>query len=326
MTSLETQQGEVSARAEAGHPISAELTGTLDSASDPAEGPRMLSGEATASGGDPTPTGLSDSTNLFLTAPLDGSQGVTVRRHRGPDYYRDSQTVGLGSASWAMAPLAGNVSVTARPFEVADSSEAEAWRMLQASDEAWDFEREEYHQALHQMEPLLLLGRVQHRYNLQQYLYLPRGLPLLWQRHPCLSSLLQSQLPAPAAFQVPAAAPVHGQPPLPPPVQPAPVRLPALAAFQAPAATPVHGQQPLLLAAAAPAPALPRMQPFAPPVWGAPGGALPHLAPYGVAPPPLMPRIRLTSRFNGTQDLLPAFLVQAPLENLQVECVFEELH
>uniref|UniRef100_A0ACB8F088 Uncharacterized protein n=1 Tax=Sphaerodactylus townsendi TaxID=933632 RepID=A0ACB8F088_9SAUR len=86
-----------------------------------------------------------------LSSP-DGSQGVTVRRRRGLDYYRDSRTVGFGSATWATAPLAGNVSVAGRPSEGADSSEAKAWRMLRALEEAWDSEREEYCQALHQME------------------------------------------------------------------------------------------------------------------------------------------------------------------------------
>uniref|UniRef100_A0ACB8FTG5 Uncharacterized protein n=1 Tax=Sphaerodactylus townsendi TaxID=933632 RepID=A0ACB8FTG5_9SAUR len=219
MTSLETQQGEVSARAEAGRPISADLTGTSDSSSDPAEGSRMQSGEATTLGGDPTPTGFSDSTNLFLTAPLDGSQVVTVRRHRGPDYYRDSQIVGFGSASWATAPLARNVSVAGRPSEGADSSEAEAWRMLQASEEAWDSEREEYRRALHQMEKSmghLWAALVQ----AQQAAPAPVMGPALGQ-------------PAPASMPVQGAAAIVAAPAQ--PLQPAPVPLPAPAAVQVPA-------------------------------------------------------------------------------------------
>uniref|UniRef100_A0ACB8FCB6 Uncharacterized protein n=1 Tax=Sphaerodactylus townsendi TaxID=933632 RepID=A0ACB8FCB6_9SAUR len=258
MTSLETQQGEVPARAEAGRPISADLTGTSDSASDPAEGPRMLSGEATALGGDPTPTGLSDSTNLFLTAPLNGLQGVTVRRHRGPDYYRDSQTLGCGSASWAMAPLAGNVSVAGCPSEVADSSEAEAWWMLQASEEAWDSQREEYCRVLHQIEQsmghlraaLVQAQQAAPASGTGSAPVQPATVPVPAQGAAAIVAApaqpaqpVPVQLPAPAAVQVPAIAPVQGQPSLPPAVQPAPVQLPAPAALQAPAA-PVHGQQP----------------------------------------------------------------------------------
>uniref|UniRef100_A0ACB8FC94 Uncharacterized protein n=1 Tax=Sphaerodactylus townsendi TaxID=933632 RepID=A0ACB8FC94_9SAUR len=36
------------------------------------------------------------------------------------------------------------------PSEGADSSEADAWRLLQVSEEAWDSEREEYRRALRQ--------------------------------------------------------------------------------------------------------------------------------------------------------------------------------
>uniref|UniRef100_A0ACB8F2I1 Uncharacterized protein n=1 Tax=Sphaerodactylus townsendi TaxID=933632 RepID=A0ACB8F2I1_9SAUR len=94
-----------------------------------------LDGEA------PTLGGFLASINQFMTAPLDGSQGVTVRRPRGLDY-RESQPSGFGSAMWATAPLAENVSLPGRPSEGADSPEAEAWRILLASEEAWDSERE----------------------------------------------------------------------------------------------------------------------------------------------------------------------------------------
>uniref|UniRef100_A0ACB8EC45 Uncharacterized protein n=1 Tax=Sphaerodactylus townsendi TaxID=933632 RepID=A0ACB8EC45_9SAUR len=66
-----------------------EIDGTSDSASDPAEGPRIPLGSA-AGGEAPTPGGFLGSINQFMTAPLDGSQdgsqGVTVRRRRGLDY------------------------------------------------------------------------------------------------------------------------------------------------------------------------------------------------------------------------------------------------
>uniref|UniRef100_A0ACB8EC32 Uncharacterized protein n=1 Tax=Sphaerodactylus townsendi TaxID=933632 RepID=A0ACB8EC32_9SAUR len=127
-----------------------DLAGTSDPASEPAEGPRMPLGGATG-GEAPTPGGFLDSIKQFMTAPLDGSQGVTVRRRRGLDY-RESQPSGFGSAMWATAPLAENVSLPGRPSEGADSSEAEAWRMLQASEEAWDSEREEYCRALRHVE------------------------------------------------------------------------------------------------------------------------------------------------------------------------------
>uniref|UniRef100_A0ACB8F7Z7 Uncharacterized protein n=1 Tax=Sphaerodactylus townsendi TaxID=933632 RepID=A0ACB8F7Z7_9SAUR len=53
------------------------------------------------------------------------------------------------------APLAGNVSLPGRQSEGADLSEAEAWWMLQVSEEAWDSEREEYHRALCHMERVM---------------------------------------------------------------------------------------------------------------------------------------------------------------------------
>uniref|UniRef100_A0ACB8EMY7 Uncharacterized protein n=1 Tax=Sphaerodactylus townsendi TaxID=933632 RepID=A0ACB8EMY7_9SAUR len=92
-----------------------------------------------------------DSINQFMTVPLDSSQGVTVRHRRGLDY-RDSQPSGFGSATWATAPLAGNWLLPSRPSEAAGSSEAEAWQILQASEEAWDSECEGYRQALRHME------------------------------------------------------------------------------------------------------------------------------------------------------------------------------
>uniref|UniRef100_A0ACB8EC76 Uncharacterized protein n=1 Tax=Sphaerodactylus townsendi TaxID=933632 RepID=A0ACB8EC76_9SAUR len=53
---------------------------------------------------------------------------------------------------WATAPLAGNVSLAGRPLEGANSSEAEALRLLQGSEKAWDSEREEYRRVLRKRE------------------------------------------------------------------------------------------------------------------------------------------------------------------------------
>uniref|UniRef100_A0ACB8F0R8 Uncharacterized protein n=1 Tax=Sphaerodactylus townsendi TaxID=933632 RepID=A0ACB8F0R8_9SAUR len=147
MISSETQPG--GASADHGHPIPEDLTGTSDSASDPAEGPQILLGSA-AGGEVPTPGGFLGSINQFMSAPLDGSQGVTVCCH-GLDY-RESQPSGFGSATWAIAVLAGNVSLPSRPSEGADLSEAEACWMLQLSEEARDLEHEEYCRVLCQME------------------------------------------------------------------------------------------------------------------------------------------------------------------------------
>uniref|UniRef100_A0ACB8F0Z3 Uncharacterized protein n=1 Tax=Sphaerodactylus townsendi TaxID=933632 RepID=A0ACB8F0Z3_9SAUR len=80
MSSEPQPVGEVAAT-DQGCPIPVDLKGTLDSASDQAEGPRILLGTV-ADGEAPTPGGFLGSINQFMTAPLDGLQGVTLRRHR----------------------------------------------------------------------------------------------------------------------------------------------------------------------------------------------------------------------------------------------------
>ncbi|XP_048352940.1 WAS/WASL-interacting protein family member 3-like [Sphaerodactylus townsendi] len=138
------------------------------------------------------------------------------------------------------------------------------------------------------------------------------------------AALVQARQVAPAQ---PAPAPAPAQPAQPAP-DPVPASVPAQSVRPGPvlALVPVPGHLPpqlapgggpLLPAAPVPLPVPPLMPPFMPPGWGAPGGVLPNFAPYGVAPPPFIPRVRLTTHFDGTQDLLPAFLVQVNAHMLQ---------
>uniref|UniRef100_A0ACB8EC19 Uncharacterized protein n=1 Tax=Sphaerodactylus townsendi TaxID=933632 RepID=A0ACB8EC19_9SAUR len=126
-----------------GRPIPVDLTGTSDSASDPPDGERPPPGP-----GDSASGGYLDSVNPFLTAPLDGEQGVTMRCRRG----QGSQIPDSGSALWATAPLAGNVSFGDRPSGDISASEAKVWRLLRTSEGAWKAERDKYCRALRHME------------------------------------------------------------------------------------------------------------------------------------------------------------------------------
>uniref|UniRef100_A0ACB8F130 Uncharacterized protein n=1 Tax=Sphaerodactylus townsendi TaxID=933632 RepID=A0ACB8F130_9SAUR len=132
-------------------PLEPYLTGS-DSLPDPLEGPRIPAGITVASGGELSTTSYLEAPTRFLTAPLDASQGVTVRRRRNAEMHRDSLPWGTSSAPWATAPLAGNLSGSDRPADRADASEAAAWRTLQASEEAWNLEREEYRRTMQQMQ------------------------------------------------------------------------------------------------------------------------------------------------------------------------------
>uniref|UniRef100_A0ACB8F834 Uncharacterized protein n=1 Tax=Sphaerodactylus townsendi TaxID=933632 RepID=A0ACB8F834_9SAUR len=123
--------------------IPVDLTGTSDCASYPPDGERPPPGS-----GDSTSRGYLDSVNLFLTAPLDGEQGVTVHRRRG----QGSQISDSGSALWATAPSAGNVSFGDHPYGDISASEADVWLLLRTSEGAWQAERDEYRWALRHME------------------------------------------------------------------------------------------------------------------------------------------------------------------------------
>uniref|UniRef100_A0ACB8F4Z6 Uncharacterized protein n=1 Tax=Sphaerodactylus townsendi TaxID=933632 RepID=A0ACB8F4Z6_9SAUR len=318
MISSETQPGGASAAADNGCPIPEDLTGTSDSASDPAEGPRIPLGSA-RSGEAPTPSGFLDSINQFMTAQLDGSQGVTMHHRQGLDY-QELQPLAFSSVMWATAPLAGNVSLPSHPSEGADLSEAEAWRMLQVLEEAWDSEREEYRQAVRQM------GRdMEHlRAALAKQCQVapapgpgiattpatpapaqpaparppappiqPGPAPVPVPAQPAQQALVLAPAPVSAAAPVPAQPVQPGPTPAPVPAQPA---QPALVLAPAPgqpvhpgptpAPIPVPGQplQPVPGAvllppyAPAPLPVPPLMPPFIPPGWGAPGGRKGHIA------------------------------------------------
>uniref|UniRef100_A0ACB8ETU7 Uncharacterized protein n=1 Tax=Sphaerodactylus townsendi TaxID=933632 RepID=A0ACB8ETU7_9SAUR len=232
-----------------------------EKSSDPAEGPQIPLGSATG-GEAPTAGGFLDSINQFMTAPLDGSQGVTVRRRRGLDY-RESQPLGFGSVTWATAPLAGNVSLPIRPSEGADLLEAETWRMLQVSEEAWDSEREEYLRALRHMEQDMEQDMEHLRAALSQARQVA---PAPGAGVATTPATLASAQPVPAPAQPiqpgPALAPVPAQPAQPALVPAlAPVPASALVPAQpvqpglAPAPVPAQSAQPALVPALAPVPA-----------------------------------------------------------------------
>uniref|UniRef100_A0ACB8FU04 Uncharacterized protein n=1 Tax=Sphaerodactylus townsendi TaxID=933632 RepID=A0ACB8FU04_9SAUR len=109
----------------------------MTTASDPPERDRPpQGGKALAA------SGFLDSINPFMTAPLDGSEGVTVLRRWGQGQ-RDSQPPDLGSALWATAPLAGNVSFGDCSAGDIAASEAEAWRLLRTMEGARQAERDD---------------------------------------------------------------------------------------------------------------------------------------------------------------------------------------
>uniref|UniRef100_A0ACB8END9 Uncharacterized protein n=1 Tax=Sphaerodactylus townsendi TaxID=933632 RepID=A0ACB8END9_9SAUR len=311
MISLETQPGCVSTAADSGRPIPEDLTGTLDSIAEPTEGPRMPLEGATGRGV-PTPGGFLDSINPFMTAPLDGSQEVTVHRRRGLDY-RESQPSGFGSATWATAPLAGNVSLPARRKGL-------IYRKLKLGGCSRRRRRPGIRNPRHQL-PRLQFSLHQPRHLLRYLLQCQHQLQFLLQ-HWCQPSLSNRDSPQ-RQYQLSLLNRHQSWPQLQFLLQhqdqlslftPDPLRLQfqcqaSRLSSRPPEASPCC-QLHLLRYQSHP------MLPFMPPGWGAPGGVLPNFAPYGVAPPPFMPRVRLTTRFDGTQDLLPAFLVQVNAHTL----------
>uniref|UniRef100_A0ACB8FHZ4 Uncharacterized protein n=1 Tax=Sphaerodactylus townsendi TaxID=933632 RepID=A0ACB8FHZ4_9SAUR len=143
--------GDDTLRVEPVLPLEPDLTGS-DSLPDPLEGPRVSAGFTVASGGELPTTSYLEAPTRFLSAPLDASQGVTVRRRRNAEMLRDSLPWGTSSATWATAPLAGNLSGSDRAADRADASDTAAWRILQASEEAWGLEREEFRRTMQQMQ------------------------------------------------------------------------------------------------------------------------------------------------------------------------------
>uniref|UniRef100_A0ACB8F1Y3 Uncharacterized protein n=1 Tax=Sphaerodactylus townsendi TaxID=933632 RepID=A0ACB8F1Y3_9SAUR len=72
----------------------------------------------------------------------------------------------------------------------------------------------------------------------------------------------------------------------------------------------------ILLVQPAPLRIPPLMPPLHPPGWWLHGGVPMNIVSYG-APPPFLPQVRLAIRYDGTQELLPAFLVQLNSHMLQ---------
>uniref|UniRef100_A0ACB8EU05 Uncharacterized protein n=1 Tax=Sphaerodactylus townsendi TaxID=933632 RepID=A0ACB8EU05_9SAUR len=221
-----------------GRPIPVDLTGTSDSASNSPDGERPPPGS-----GDSASRGYLDTMNPFLTAPLDSEQGVTVRCRQG----QNSQIPDSGSALWATAPLAGNVSFGDRPSGDISASEAKVWRLLQTSGGAWQAERDEYLQALRHMEQdmeHLHAALAQARQGIPgQPVPQPRGAPPAPPAPPTPATL--AQVP-------PAPAPPAPAPPAPAPVPPGPAPPAGV-----PVGVPIPPGQP------APPPMIPPLHPFA---------------------------------------------------------------